>query len=264
MNSLREILKFIGQWGPERLYGKPGTKLNLDTSMATVGKIVPVLSQVERSSMRAMIPGLQNLPPFSLEVEAQDLAGEEPFKPQIYVKPSRGVILETRLAVFDKNGHRYLSSNYHLGASGGDAGFTQLGPGSYQFEIRRVGIPNTGITVLTKSFDVFVRAKDVPPPDPPTISKPAISVQSNGEGSFVVSGTNFLPNATVHIRVVDAALTNVWFHHTSTSQGTLQYPTGRICQLPGQLFFSANDGRKDQQDLTGTLWSNTVTTTCPG
>jgi hypothetical protein len=93
--------------------------------------------------------------------------------------------------------------------------------------------------------------------------RPQISVQSNGDGSFRVSGSGFLPNTTVFIRVVDDVLNQLTFYQGSTADGRLEFPTGRICVFPGRLYFSANDGRPDPTDLTGVLWSNTVTTTCP-
>lgn len=91
---------------------------------------------------------------------------------------------------------------------------------------------------------------------------PFLAVQSKGDGSFVVSGSSFLGNSTIHIRVADGALgNNVFFTDTSNPEGKLLgFPTGKICQRAGQLFFSANDGRvSDGAAVT----SNTVTTTCP-
>ena len=91
---------------------------------------------------------------------------------------------------------------------------------------------------------------------------PSIAVQSKGDGSFVVTGSSFLANSAVHIRVADGALgNNVFFSDTSNPEGKLLgFPTGKICQRSGQLFFSANDGRvSDGTAVT----SNIVTTTCP-
>jgi hypothetical protein len=94
-------------------------------------------------------------------------------------------------------------------------------------------------------------------------TRPQISVQSSGDGSFRVTGSGFLPNTTVFIRVVDDALNQLYFSQGSTPDGHLDFPTGRICVFPGRLYFSANDGRPDSTDITGVLWSNTVTSTCP-
>lgn len=99
---------------------------------------------------------------------------------------------------------------------------------------------------------------------PPNTQQPSISVTSNGDGSFLVSGTKFEKDSNVRIRVVAAALTTVFLNHRSTFQGTLQFPTGKLCQHPGQLAFSAHDGRRSAANITGRLFSNTVTTTCPG
>ncbi len=212
--------------------------------------------------MGTIIQTLQNLTPITLEAEiVGSRSGEEPFEPVIRVNASGGITWHTTI-VFSLNGNAMSSAE--LNSSGGDFTPTQLGPGRWQLVVTRSGISNTGFVSLSKTLDTITVSKHsqpTPPPPPPV--KPSIAVQSNGDGSFVVRGSNFLPNTTVHIRVVDAALTTVWFNQTSTPQGTIEYPTGKICQLPGQLSFSANDGRNDPQDLTGTLWSNTVTTTCP-
>lgn len=50
---------------------------------------------------------------------------------------------------------------------------------------------------------------------------PTISVSPKGDGSIAVSGFNFSPNDPVHIRIVDAALTNLFFTSKSNS-GVLQ------------------------------------------
>lgn len=91
---------------------------------------------------------------------------------------------------------------------------------------------------------------------------PFIAVQSKGDGSFVVTGSNFLGNSAVHIRVAEGALSNnVFFTETSSPEGKLLgFSTGRICQRSGELFFSANDGRVSEGTA---VTSNTVVTTCP-
>src|SRR5678815_1306669 len=94
------------------------------------------------------------------------------------------------------------------------------------------------------------------------IPAPVIAVQSKGDGSFVVTGSSFLGNSAVHIRVADGALgNNVFFTDTSNPDGKLLgFPTGKICQRSGELFFSANDGRVSGGTA---VTSNIVTTTCP-
>src|SRR6266446_1515202 len=101
MNSLREITDFVGLSGPNRFEGLPGTIIHQPT-MRSVGLIVPLLSNQERTSMRAMIQGLQRLPPISLEVDATQTESEVPFNPAINVHPTGGVVLQTAVALFSK------------------------------------------------------------------------------------------------------------------------------------------------------------------
>jgi hypothetical protein len=93
---------------------------------------------------------------------------------------------------------------------------------------------------------------------------PTIWVTPNGDGSFVIDGVAFSASASVRIRIVDDALHEIDFTTTADGQGKFKFPTGGICQLPGNLHFSATDGRPPvTKDLTGVLWSNTVTESCP-
>lgn len=101
---------------------------------------------------------------------------------------------------------------------------------------------------------------DKPPP------KPSISVSTEGSGAtsvFVVTGSGFLPNHLVHVRVVDDALTTLFFQQSSDGNGQFKLRQSIPCSSGLALHFSANDERADSHDLTGTLWSNTVTTSCP-
>lgn len=135
-----------------------------------------------------------------------------------------------------------------------------LTAGIWDFAATRKGISNTGFVFLSKNFPTITVSQARPEPMP---EKPSISVKSNGDGSFEVTGSKFLPNKTVYIRVFDGNR-EIYFQATSNSQGELEgFPTGRICQLPGVLFFTANDGRSDRTDVTGTLWSNAVSISCP-
>ena len=104
-----------------------------------------------------------------------------------------------------------------------------------------------------------------PPPPPPPV-KPTISVTSSGSGQssvFVVSGSGFTLNHDVRIRVVDDALNERDFHQSADGSGNLSARLGIPCVAGGGLHFSATDGRPDPSDLTGLLWSNTFTTSCP-
>lgn len=246
MNSLREIGMFVGM--------SPGT------SMRAVGNIVTLLSSRERTSMRAMILGLQNLPPISLEVEpVGNRFGEVPFTPIFRVHPSSGVILETRIVLLG-NGDQPEEST-KVGNSGDFSPFTLNVPDLIRLiDIIRTGITNKGITRIEKSFHVEATPKPKPPP--PSPAKPIISVQSNGDGSFKVSGSGFVPkNATVNILVGDGTLRNPLVLSVSATDGAFKdFPTGKICQAAGNLFFEASDGRVDKGSQ---IFSNTVTISCP-
>src|SRR3954453_19699560 len=69
----------------------------------------------------------------------------------------------------------------------------------------------------------------------------------------------------VPVRIVDDALKEIFQDTTADGGGSIKHDTGAICQLPGNLHFSANDGRPspDPKDVLKTLFSNTVTAACP-
>ena len=94
-----------------------------------------------------------------------------------------------------------------------------------------------------------------PKPVPPVI----ISVAKDASGNYEVKGSKFLPSHAVHIRVVNAGtLQSDFYQATADSSGNLDTKLS-LPSLPAgtSLAFSANDGRADPSDLTGTLWSNT-------
>lgn len=108
-----------------------------------------------------------------------------------------------------------------------------------------------------------------PPPQAPATQRPTISVSSSGAGEstvFGVTGSGFLPNSQVSIRVVRLGNGQVFEQYwitTSLSNGTVNYSISLPC-VSGLVFhFSANDGRVDSADHTSTLWSNTATKSCP-
>lgn len=98
-------------------------------------------------------------------------------------------------------------------------------------------------------------------------AKPALSVKSNGDGTFVLSGSGFV-GTTAYIRVVgtrakDYAYGQAW-GSAPIANGSFSATTPDVCGVEGgDRFFSANDARPDKSDATGTLWSNTVKTSCP-
>jgi len=128
--------------------------------------------------------------------------------------------------------------------------------------------------------------KPEPPPPPPVID-------SYDRNSFTLKGKQFLPSHTVYVRLtVTGSVINAYgvvindlrstfplLQFTSDSAGNLSavinpknvlqvlliddlgnYVSG--CASGEQLSFSANDGRPNSSDITGILWSNTLTITC--
>jgi hypothetical protein len=104
-----------------------------------------------------------------------------------------------------------------------------------------------------------------PPPARPGASAPTITVVYSppaAAAKFHVTGSGFVANHIVHIRGVN----NVDLQHpaygntTADASGAIDIQLNIPC-LPGtRLSFSANDERPDS-NMTGTLWSNTVTVT---
>lgn len=119
------------------------------------------------------------------------------------------------------------------------------------------------IQILEQEIADLKRRNNLTPP--PSSSGPQISVTREGSGQnaiFVVSGSGFLPNKVVTIRVVDSQFAQVNFQKNSDANGGVNLRQSIPC-LPGQSYFSATDSRSNPNDLTGLLWSNTITTSCP-
>jgi hypothetical protein len=103
-----------------------------------------------------------------------------------------------------------------------------------------------------------------PPTTPPTpVVKPSITVDY--KSGFVVTGSHFSPNKRVTIRVVDDGDPAHYldYYQTSDSKGDFTTTLSITCNAGYNLHFSATDLRPDSTDLTGDLWSNTVTIACP-
>ncbi|WP_189232871.1 hypothetical protein [Streptomyces flaveolus] len=102
-------------------------------------------------------------------------------------------------------------------------------------------------------------------PPPPPITKPQITVRTEGAGDsavFLIDGVRFVGDTTVTVRVVDDALSQRTFQQTSDSGGELHMRQSIPCLSGLPLHISATDSRPDR-DPTGVLWSNTVTLPCP-
>jgi hypothetical protein len=233
-------------------------------SMHGVGDLIPILSDDAKTSMQAMIRELQSLPAITLEAEAVgDRFGDAPFRPTFRIHPSPGAVTKTEIIIFANGTQPDLHSI--VGNSGDFTPFTLTIPGVFLLEIRRTGVQSTGVVILTKSFHI----ETVQPPSPPKppLVHPVISVISSGGGTFTVTGSGFLHDVPVHIRVVDPAHQNdQTFTTKSDASGNVTgFKTPNICVQAGPIFFSANDERTDPDDHPlGILFSNTVPMTCPG
>jgi hypothetical protein len=260
MNTLRELGEFVGipQGSLEvrRFGGPPVISLGNVSALVMNGKrIVP---------MRAVIQALQNLTPITLEAEILgSRSGEEPFEVVVRLNASGGITWFTNISISSSG--KVIRGFDDPSIPGGDFAPTQLGPGEYQLVATRAGIANSGFVSLSESLGtISVSAPPPPPtPPPPPVTPPSISVQSNGDGSFKVSGFGFVPeNAVVNILVGDGTLNQEPLNLTvQASDGNFKdFPTGHICQQQGDLFFEASDGRIDKGVQ---VFSNTVKISCP-
>jgi hypothetical protein len=129
---------------------------------------------------------------------------------------------------------------------------------------------------LPSSLSALIRKlEEGTPPPPPPPEPPRIDVAFSGSiehARFHVTGSKFLPDRPnnehgVAIRVVDAnILIETRREFTGSSgNGTIDHIiegdlTGLTVNALGvaTVAISATDGRPNQEDLTGFLWSNTV------
>ena len=151
-------------------------------------------------------------------------------------------------------------------------------PATYCFRIRaRTEGGTQGCVSQIFSAQVCATTLATPPATPPasvppkTTGRPrvpSIGVERRDGNEFFFKGTGFLPNAPVTIRAADDQLRNEFYvtiggrRILSDASGRLDLRLVNICKGRGNLYFSANDGRKNASDRTGTLWSNTARTTC--
>lgn len=223
-------------------------------------ELVPTLTALERNSLRTMIAALERLPAFVLEADVVGpRSGEVPFTPKIRAPASAGAVQLTTIAFRRVGTAAWVGEHPMIGEA--DARFTIADPGPYEVRVRRTGVTSTGLTVLEKALSVSAVAHAAAAPTP------VIAVEPKGDGTFVISGRGFLPGAKVTIRVADGSVSpGVFLADTATADqaGVLAgFRTPQACQNGGERFFSANDGRSNSADATGTLWSNTVRTSCP-
>jgi hypothetical protein len=165
MNTLREIGHFVGE------VPSPANPSGM-ISLRSVQSLLPVLSPIERTSMRAMIAALQRLPPLTLDVEvAGNSAQVVPFIPVFQLAPSACSLLSTTFTLLTSGGVRVpaiLPDSLGNSNAGGPISFFRLNdPGEFVVRVTRIGISSSGIGTLEKSFKIVARVKDQPPPPPP-------------------------------------------------------------------------------------------------
>ncbi len=113
---------------------------------------------------------------------------------------------------------------------------------------------------------LHIEPRNQPAEPAPALGTPEITVRTEGAGDsavFVIDGVRFISGTTVTVRVVDDALAQRNFQQTSDAQGELHMRQSISCTSGLALHISATDSRPDQSDITGVLWSNTVTLPCP-
>src|SRR5271154_554720 len=216
MDSLRQIAAFVGMEHAGDMRGVPN--------------FVPVLSESERTSMRAMIKALQGLPPISLEAEAAALSGEVPFLTTVTVHPSAGVIHSTTV-ITSQNG-RIVGGPIALSNQLQNTSFDAVTPGQYVFDVSRVGVTSSGITTLDKVILFNALPHIAPPPQlvPPTINA-SNSGGSGDIGIFAVSGSGFSPNHPVAIRVADDTLHDNRFEIDINGQAIRSDSQGKLTNV---------------------------------
>jgi hypothetical protein len=149
--------------------------------------------------------------------------------------------------------------------------FSSFGPGlgttgfkpntRYSWNVTALNDFGTGQSSETFTFQT------VGPTIPPSV-KPQISVSSSGTGqssAFVITGSGFLRNHDVIIRVADDSNPplGLVLHQNSDGQGNLNARFGIPCNSRLTIHFTATDGRPDPTTVLNQLESNTFDIPCP-
>jgi hypothetical protein len=264
MQKLSELVDFVGE--PKNCDRIGAANFSLRRARDCISTV----PAPQRNSMHSLIDALPTLPDISLTAEnVGETSAPEPLQVAIRLNPSNGAILFTELRLFlDPSTQEFhASADNHLGQGG--VVTTQLGPGSWRITVRRTGVTKTGYVELESApfrYQVSVHQGPTQQQQPgPGPVPPTLTVKSNGDGSFKVSGTLYRPNGSVVISVgINNVVANPFavFTVPALADGTFtDFPTGNICNgLGTELAFTANDGRIDHgHDLT----SNRVVISCP-
>lgn len=258
MRSVRQLAGFVGY--PFAAVSVVGVRQHL-SAPDNQGSDVP--------SLRALIKGIEAIPvPFDFSLDVKPRNGTVP----LVVSTRFGSFVGQRIRGVLRNPpdfhFRVLKDGQVIrnapSLTGFDHKFTDSG--NFVIEAAAQGVGSTGYARIVHSASVTAKSVPEPEPtDPPVLPRPLISVGYQGpagQASFTVTGSNFLANHVVHIRVVnDSNLVTAFFDTTANSSGHINHQINFACAPGTRLSFSANDERDDKTDLTGTLWSNTAKVT---
>jgi hypothetical protein len=214
--------------------------------------------------------------PMTLDVRVDQTSTTVPLQVGLHIGATDGIVTDTNWHA-TKNGVRLPGIGDSVPAGVAlDRILAINDPGSYDITVNRTGLTGpTGPTTLTRHFAITARTPSGPEPPVPPPEPPSISVAFSGsieQARFHVTGSGFLPNRphSIHgvaIRVVDANVlieTRREFTGSSGSGSIGHVIEGDLTGLTlnalgvATVAISATDGRPNQNDQTGFLWSNTV------
>ena len=92
---------------------------------------------------------------------------------------------------------------------------------------------------------------------------PTIAVKSNGDGTFVITGSGFVANSPALISATDRQADREYGVAQADGGGAFSFTTRNICPSPPPLTFIATSGVGSKTDRTDWIWSNIVQTACP-
>ena len=267
MNTLREIGNFVGI--PQ---GSMEVARYSQSRVLGLANIRTLLTKYGRpSSMRAIIQLLENLTPLTLEADLiGNHYGEEPFEPIVRLNACGGITFGTYLEYILNGEKALIEDQIDYVKAPHNFNINQLGPGEWQLIVKRAGISNTGFVSFSKTLPLITVSAhhQNPPPSRPPIppaNPPIISASTEGAGAgtvLIVTGSGFLPNKIVTVRVADDVFHERNFQQTSTISGELKMRISLECNSGQPFHVSATDSR-NAAGILGVLFSNNVTLSCP-
>lgn len=242
MRTLSEIGAFVGI--PQNSDRKGGST---SATLQRAAECISTLTDAERRSMRALNDRLDTLPVITLDASnIGESSGVNAIVPVVRIGASPGAVLFTEIHTESVPAGKEPPRIRDV-APAGDVEFT-LDVGEWDLYATRTGVSSTGYVSLTRGpfhCQVLAPLPVLPVEEPPVT--PTISVTSVGDGSFKVSGSNFLPDQQVYILIgVKNIIANPYtLTDKANHKGEItDFPTGKICQSPGQvLVFIGQDGR---------------------